>query len=114
MDPFKKRLDQQTMQEKLAGLAAGSGQMPQDAMQPQVPAMQPGSTPEEMAKFQAVQQMMLANSPTKGMVQPNAADLKAQDMNQQSQLDELNEGTPVEVPDQTARMQAMKQRFLGK
>lgn len=109
MDPFKKRLEDQTQEERMAGLqSAVTGPVPQRVQLP-TQSGQMGSTPEEMAKFEAVQKMMLANSPTRGVVQPNAADLAAKDADMQAQMDELGEG--VEIP---AQPQKRFQRLLGK
>lgn len=108
MDPLKKRLEDQTYAERMAGLAAAAnGPQPMGSRMPVKP-LDRSTTPEEQAKMEAVQQMLLANSPTQGMVQPNAADLAAQDANFNSAMDELGEG--VEVPAQPKRFQ----RLLGK
>lgn len=109
MEP-KKKLAQQTMEEKLAGLAAAAnGGMPVYPNSTLQPMEDNRMTQSDEDRMRAVQLMQLANSPTRGIVQPNAAALAAQDADMQAQLDELGEG--VEVP---AQPQKRFQRLLGK
>jgi hypothetical protein len=102
-----KRLDQMTMQEKLAGLQAGAG-MPSSPMTPT-----PGRfidqrvTQEDSDRMKAAQQMLLQNSPTRDMAPPpTGQQLLQQDMDFNSAVDELGEGEEM-TPEKAARFQRL-------
>lgn len=95
MDPnYKKKLE---LLQKGAGMAAA----PQGSVNPG----QFQTTPEEQEAYARAMQQLLANSPTKGQVQPNAQDLMAQEADQQQQLNELlgEEPQPV-VPNRFGKL----------
>lgn len=107
MDPNKKKLSEMTMEEKLAALQMGAGG-PAAPMPNAVPPMDSRVTQQDMDQAKMAQQMLLQNSPTRGMAPaPTGQQLQMQDADMQSQMDELGEGT--EVPDRTQRFK----RLLG-
>jgi hypothetical protein len=107
MEP-KKKLSDMTMEEKMAALQAGAGgpaPMSPNAVAP----MDTRVTQQDMDQAKLAQQMLLQNSPTRGMMPPpNAQQMQMQDTDMQNQMDELGEG--VEVVPQQKRFQ----RLLGR
>jgi hypothetical protein len=100
-----KKLDQMTMEERLAGLQAGAG-MPRTVTGGNIP-VDSRVTADDSDRMKAVQQMLLQNSPTRGMAPaPTGQQLQQQDMDFNAASDELGEGEEM-TPEKAARFQRL-------
>lgn len=102
----KKSLEEMSVKERLEGLQKGAGTPIQQPKQ--IRPFDNLVTQDDMDRARAVQELLLQNSPTKGMIQPNAQDLMQQDLEQQQMLNELDLDSAQEV--QPKRFQ----KLLGK